>query len=134
MTRSKTKDKETNKRSLKLDRDVLIKIALLIAFTSVLVFSLIWGRGFSPETIAGTGMITALLLIILYRDSIRYKPEIKKEYKHLILVGILLCGNMVIGRSFHYVAEGLQSGLALLILFFWYMQSPLQPGPCWQHC
>jgi putative nucleotidyltransferase with HDIG domain len=128
MIRSKKKDKETNNRSLKLDRNILIKIALLIAFTSVLVFSLTWGRGFSPETIAGTGLITALLLIILYRDSIRYKPEIKNGYKHLILVGILLCGNMVIGRSFHYVAEGFTQWLGNVDPFLPVYAIPLATG------
>lgn len=88
------------------DRNILLKILLLIIFAAVLSISLTWGQTTPLQTIAGASLITALLLLILYKDFIRYKPQIKNDYKLLILIGTLLSGNFIIGRFFFFLIDG----------------------------
>ncbi len=104
MKNNKTKSK-TNKL-INYDKHVFFKISLLALFTAVLNISIVWGQSFPPETIIGTFLLIGLLLLILYKDSARYKPEITKDYKLILLVGVLLSGNFVIGRSLYFVMEG----------------------------
>jgi putative nucleotidyltransferase with HDIG domain len=104
MTHSKKSD---NKRPpFNLNQENLIKYSLLVLFTALLNVSVIWGKGLSLELITGTSLIIALLLLIMYKDFIRYKPEIKKDYKMLVLIGTLLAGNLLIGHTFFYILEG----------------------------
>ena len=126
MTNGKSRDKK--KEPLKLERDQLIKISLLAIFTAVLSISMVWGMGFPNETIAGIALIVILLLLILYKDFIRYKPEIKQDYRLLLLIGILLCGNLIIGRSFYYVSEGFAIWLGTIDPFLPVYAVPLATG------
>ena len=88
MKNNKTTDK--NKPPFNLNRENLIKYSILLMCTALLVLSILWGKVLSTEVITGTALIVALLLLIMYKDFIRYKPEIKKDYKMLILIGLLL--------------------------------------------
>ena len=106
--------KKQNKQLFSFNRDDVIKGLLLVFFTALLNISIAWSNTFSFETIAGTSLIIALLLVILYKDFIRYKPEIDKDYKLLILVGTLLSGNLIIGRTFYYVLEGFTKWLGTI--------------------
>jgi hypothetical protein len=98
--------KNKKKLELSINKDDTIKVILLALFTFILNFSISWNNSFSVETITGSSLIIALLLIILYKDFVRYNPGINKNYKLLVLVGTLLSGNLLIGRSFYYVLEG----------------------------
>ena len=100
------KAKSKIKELITVDKHVFFKISLLAVFTAILNISIAWGQSFPPETIIGTFLLIGLLLLILYKDSARYKPEITKDYKLILLVGILLSGNFVIGRSLYFVMEG----------------------------
>ena len=100
------KAKSKIKELITFDKHVFFKISLLAVFTTILNISIVWGQSFPPETIIGTFLLIGLLLLILYKDSARYKPEITKDYKLILLVGILLSGNFVIGRSLYFVMEG----------------------------
>lgn len=91
---------------LGIDKDALAKFSLLALFTTILILTIIWGRSSNIQYIAGTCLIIVLLLLILYKDFIRYRPQIKKDYKLILLIGMLLSGNIVIGRSFYYLVEG----------------------------
>lgn len=102
-----TKLPEQKKPFIRFDKNILLKISLLTIFAAVLNISLIWGQSIPFATIAGAFLITALLLLILYKDFIRYKPQIKHDYRLLILIGTLLSGNLIIGRAFLYVLQGL---------------------------
>jgi len=104
MKRGKAKKKE--KKPIRLNKETLIKITLLVLFAAILNASIVLGNRFSVSTISGSFLIVALLLIILYKDFIRYKPEIKNDFKLLALTGILLSGNIAIGRITYYVMEG----------------------------
>jgi putative nucleotidyltransferase with HDIG domain len=127
MINNKTKDRKKQPKK-KLDQDQLIKIFLLALFTAVLSVSLVWGMGFTLETIAGLSLMMMLLLLILYKDSIRYKPEIKQDYKLLLLIGLLLCGNLIIGRTFHYISDGFIKWLGTVDPFLPVYAIPLATG------
>ncbi|MBC8413271.1 MAG: HDIG domain-containing protein [Nitrospira sp.] len=89
-----------------LNRNNLTKTGFLILFVTVIVSSIVTGNKFTPNAIAAITLLTALLLIILYKDFIRYRPDIKQDYKLMFLIGTLLSANFLIGRSFYYVLEG----------------------------
>lgn len=95
-----------NKKKQGFNKENFIKISLLISFVAILGISIVWGRDLSSEAIIGTLFIIGLLLIILYKDLMRYKPSIYKDYTLMLLIGILLSGNLIIGRSFYYILEG----------------------------
>ncbi len=125
MTKSKLNNQ---KKSSKITRDQIIKFFLLAALTAVMSISLLWGRALPIETIAGTALLLVLLLLILYKDSIRYRPEIREDYRLLLLAGILLSGNLAIGRTFHYVAEGFTKFLGTVDPFLLVYAIPLATG------
>jgi putative nucleotidyltransferase with HDIG domain len=101
-----TNNKTTDKKKQVFQKGLLIKVALLVVFTAVLNFSVVFKRGLSLDEIAGTFLIIALLLMILYKDFIRYKPLIYRDYKMLMLIGILLSVNYLIGRGVFDILEG----------------------------
>ena len=109
-----SKLKKQKKQQFSLNKDDTIKFLLLIIFTFFLNFSIAWNNNFSFETMAGASLIIGLLLVILYKDFVRYNPGINKDYKQLILVGTLLSGNLLIGRSFYYVLEGFTEWLGTI--------------------
>lgn len=66
------------------------------------------------ETLLGGLLVAALLLLILYRDILRYKPQYMKKYNMLVLLGVMIIGTMTLGRSFHYLLVNLTKGLGSL--------------------
>ncbi len=109
-----SKLKKQKKQPFSLSKDDTIKFILLAIFTFLLNFSIAWNNNFSFETIAGAALIIGLLLVILYKDFVRYNPGINKDYKQLVLVGTLLSGNLLIGRGFYYVLEGFTTWLGTI--------------------
>ncbi|MDH4027314.1 MAG: HDIG domain-containing protein [Nitrospirota bacterium] len=101
-----SKLKPTKKHLAELSAENIIKVLLLALFSAVLTVTILWGSEFSAEKAAGAYCIIILLLGILYKDLIRYNPDIKKGYRLILLTGILLTGNLAIGRMFHYILEG----------------------------
>ncbi len=126
MTNGKQKNKKI--QLPRLDKDGIIKIALLAVFTAVLSISIVWGKDFSVESISGATLIIGLLLIILYKDLVRYKPEIRKGFKLVLLIGILLTGNLVIGRTTHYILEGFTKWIGVIDPFILVYTIPLATG------
>lgn len=59
----------------------------------------------------GTFLIISFVLFIFYKDIKRYKPGYLKDYKMLILLGILVAGTLLTGRIYEYFLSGLQRGL-----------------------
>lgn len=94
------------KELITFDKHLFFKICLLAVFTAILNISIVWDQSFPAEKIAGVFLLIGLLLLILYKDSVRYRPEFKKDYKLILLVGTLLSGNFLIGRSLYYIMEG----------------------------
>ncbi|HDK82177.1 MAG TPA: hypothetical protein ENH31_06345, partial [Nitrospirae bacterium] len=98
-------------KDLIVDRASLLKVSLLVFFSAVLSATIMWGDKAYPETIISAFLLTGLLLVILYKDLMRYKPAIEKNYALLLLIGILLTGNFMIGRGFYYILEGFTTWL-----------------------
>ncbi|RJQ56630.1 MAG: HDIG domain-containing protein [Nitrospiraceae bacterium] len=119
---------DQKKHFLHINKNILLKVALLVVFAAVLNISLIWGKAIPVESIAGAFFITALLLLILYKDFIRYKPQIKQDYKLLILIGVLLSGNLIIGRVFFYALQGIIELAGTFDSFFAVYAIPLAMG------
>lgn len=124
------KNRQSNfkKDFFRINRDSLKKYALLALFTALLDVVLIWNNTISLETVTGTSMVVALLLLIMYKDFIRYKPEIKRDHKLLFLIGTLMSGNLIIGRTFYYVLEGFTKWLGTVDPFLLVYMAPLATG------
>ncbi|MBI4699492.1 MAG: HDIG domain-containing protein [Nitrospirae bacterium] len=90
----------------RLDLNAFIKTGLLVLFAAVLSASITGDDEFSLKTVTGTFFLVALLLIIIYKDLMRYRPSIYRNYSMMVLIGVLLSGNFLIGRSFYYVMKG----------------------------
>ena len=104
-------NKTKKSKDLIVDRASLLKVSLLVFFSAVLSATIMWGDKAYPETIISAFLLTGLLLVILYKDLMRYKPAIEKNYALLLLIGILLTGNFMIGRGFYYILEGFTTWL-----------------------
>ncbi|MBI4686451.1 MAG: HDIG domain-containing protein [Nitrospirae bacterium] len=94
-----------------LKEEDLIKFSLLIGFAALLAITIAPFYKISIWSFFGTFLIIGILLVILYKDLMRYRPAIFKDYKLLLLICILLSGNLLIGRGFHYVIKGFSQGL-----------------------
>lgn len=86
-----------------IEKESIIKIIMLVCFSALLAFIIQWDRAFSPEMLIGIFLIAILLLFIFYKDFMRYKPTFHNNYKLMFLVGVLLSGNLLIGRGFYYI-------------------------------
>ncbi|MEK6528427.1 MAG: HDIG domain-containing metalloprotein [Nitrospirota bacterium] len=84
---------------------VITKILLLILFSMALSISIMWRKDLSIETVIGTSLLIAILLILLYKDLMRYRPTIYRNYSIMLLIGILLLGNILMGLGSYYILE-----------------------------
>ena len=102
----KKKQTDKKKKFFKITADDIKKYSFLGLFTVLLTLTIIRSGTLSIEAVTGTFFMIALLLVIMYKDFSRYKPEIRKDFKMLFLIGILLSGNLIIGHIIYYVFEG----------------------------
>jgi putative nucleotidyltransferase with HDIG domain len=94
--------------------DQLIRISLIVTAGFIAALSL--QEKFSIEQLIGSFFITCLLLFILYRDIMRYKPAYIKKYNMLLLLGVMLISTLLIGRLFGYLLQSLSKGLEFKVL------------------
>ncbi len=85
---------------------------LFLSLVSLVVSALLM-TDLSTERFIGGALISFVLLFILYRDIMRYKPAYVSNYNMLILLGLMIIGTVVIGRTFGYLLENLSKGLGL---------------------
>jgi cyclic-di-AMP phosphodiesterase PgpH len=90
-------------------QDKVIRVYFI--FICGLVSSLFLQVNFGIEQILGGFLISCLLMFILYRDIMRYKPAYTKKYNMLLLLGLLLVGTLMLGRLFAYLLINLSKGL-----------------------
>ncbi len=90
-------------------KDKLIRL-YFIFFCGFMAAMSIQTRFGSGELIGGF-LISSLLMFILYRDIMRYKPAYTKKYNMLLLLGLLLISTLLIGRLFGYLMFSLSKGL-----------------------
>jgi putative nucleotidyltransferase with HDIG domain len=124
-TKNGTQKGEKKKR---FTRDTLYKLSFLTVFALILDFAIVWGSPFSPQLVTGTFFLVVILLSILYRDMIRYKPEMKSNYAAIFLILILLSANFLIGRIFFYVLEGFSIWLGTIDPVLMMYAVPLASG------
>jgi len=86
---------------------------LFLSLISVLV-SLLLMTDTSMERFAGGAMISFVLLFILYKDIMRYKPSYIDSHNMLILLCLMVVGSVIIGRTFAYFLEILSKGLGIV--------------------
>lgn len=98
-------------RVLGVELDLSKKLSLLAAS---LVVSLSLMVDLSPERFLGGTLIAFVLLFILYRDIMRYKPSYIKNYNMLLLLGLMIVGTLLIGRFFEYLFQNLSKGLGFV--------------------
>src|SRR4030066_1645860 len=87
----------------------IIRISLIV--TAGFLPSLWVQEKFGIEQLFGGFLIACLLLFILHRDIMRYKPAYIKKYNMLLLLGLMLISTLLIGRLFGYLLLSLSKGL-----------------------
>ncbi|MBI4689469.1 MAG: HDIG domain-containing protein [Nitrospirae bacterium] len=85
------------------------KYSLLVVFAFLSAIAIQGKAGL--EHLAGGVLIACLLLIIFYRDILRYKPSFLKSYNMLLLLGFMIVSTLFFGRFFYYVLTNLARGL-----------------------
>lgn len=86
---------------------------ILIVLLFGLLASFISGETLKPAHIVGRFFITGLLLLIFYRDILRYKPDYIKKKRMLLLLGFLVLFTILFGRAFQYFFENFAVGIGL---------------------
>ena len=102
-------EKESLPKKGKPDQLVKVFFIVLCGFLSALAIQ----HNFNPEEIAGGFFIACLLIFVLYRDIMRYKPSYIKNYNMLLLLGLMLISTLLIGRLFGYLLISLSKGLEI---------------------
>jgi putative nucleotidyltransferase with HDIG domain len=90
-------------------RDQLIRISFIVICGYMASLSI--QEKFDIEQLLGGFLIACLLLFILHRDIMRYKPAYIKKYNMLLLLGLMLISTLLIGRLFGYLLLSLSKGL-----------------------
>lgn len=99
-------ESKTTAPVLRTDR----KRMLYISISSVMV-SLCLMVDLNPWRFIGGALIAFVLLAILHRDIMRYRPAYINNYNMLILLGLMIVSTLVIGRFFDYLLLSLSKGI-----------------------
>ena len=102
-----SKGRETSPRNGKHEHLVRISFIVLCGFMVALSVQ----EKLDIEQLMGSFFIASLLIFILYRDIMRYKPAYIKKYNMLFLLGLMLVSTLLIGRLFGYLLLSLSKGL-----------------------
>ncbi len=86
-----------------------IGVLLILSLASAVVIQ----EKIGFEYLTGSFLITAVIMLIFYKDIRRYKPSYFEDYKMLLLLGFLVTGTLLSGRIFEYLLSGLYKGLDL---------------------
>jgi putative nucleotidyltransferase with HDIG domain len=86
-------------------------LVMLAVFTSVAIQSSV-----GIESLFGGFLVSCLLLFILYRDILRYKPQYMKKYTMLALLGLMIVGTILMARVSYYIFLNFSKGFGSLSL------------------
>ncbi len=89
---------------------------MLLLFAASLFVSLSVMIDLSPGRFLGGSLVAFVLLFILYRDIMRYKPAYINNYNMMFLLGLMIFSTLVIGRLFEYILVNLSRGLGFIAL------------------
>lgn len=87
------------------------KRTILLLIAASLVVSLTLMTDLSAERFLGGMLIAFVLLFILYRDIMRYKPAYIESNNTLLLLGVLIAGTLLLARFFEYFLTNFSKGL-----------------------
>ncbi|TAL22156.1 MAG: HDIG domain-containing protein [Nitrospirae bacterium] len=99
-------------KTIKVSKVDLKKYSLLIVFGFISAIAIQERLGI--EHLAGGVLTASLLLVILYRDILRYKPSYLKNYNMLVLLGVMIVSTLLLGRFFGYVLINLARGIGFI--------------------
>lgn len=98
--------------SLKIDRQDLSRLPIILLAGLVSALSIL-GRTDVGHVLGGF-LIAVIVLFILYKDIMRYKPAYIKNYNMLILLCLMLVFTLLLGRLFNYLLLSLSKGIGFL--------------------
>ena len=107
-------------------KDNLVRIYFIVICGMVANLSI--QKSFGAEQLIGGFFISCLLMFILYRDIMRYKPAYIKKHNMLLLLGLLLIGTLLLGRLFGYLLLILSKGLEYQYLDSAFFGVPIAAG------
>jgi putative nucleotidyltransferase with HDIG domain len=70
-------------------------------------------KKFGVEEFLGSFLIASVLLLVFYKDVMRYKPHYAEKYRMLLLLGFMVVGTLSIGRLTEYILIGMSAGLEI---------------------
>jgi putative nucleotidyltransferase with HDIG domain len=94
--------------SLQIPKSDFPRITILIVTGIIMAISI--QQRIAIEQLAGGFLIVGLLLFILFRDIMRYKPAYIKNYNTLLLLCSMLVFTLLLGRFFDYLFLSLSRG------------------------
>lgn len=100
--------KESTKKALKGQIKPYSLLVLLGLLSTVLI-----QKKFGVEEFTGSFLISTVLLLIFYRDILRYRPDYAGKYRMLMLLAIMVLGTLSVSRLIEYGLTGLSRGLEL---------------------
>lgn len=102
------------------------RIAILLTFGLISALSIQELHGI--EELTGGFLIASLLLFILYKDIMRYKPAYAKTFSMLLLLGLMLVCTLFIGKFFSYLFYSLSKGIGFISMEGAVFGMPLPAG------
>lgn len=96
---------------LKIGKEDLPRIPILFAVG--FIAALFIQNRLDIEELLGGFLIASLLLFILYKDIMRYKPALIKDYNMLFLYCLMFLFTLFIGRLFTYLLYDLSKGASI---------------------
>jgi hypothetical protein len=70
-------------------------------------------RDMGAEALAGGFFISFFLMVVFYRDMLRYKPRFMRDENKLLLLGLLISGSLLVGRGTEFMLGGMSRGLGI---------------------
>src|SRR4030066_1447664 len=97
---------------LKISREDLPRIPILLAAGFISALFIL--QRLNVEQLLGGFLIASVLLFILYKDIMRYKPAYINNYNMLLLFCLLLVFTLSTGRLFSYLLYSLSKGTGFI--------------------
>ncbi len=91
-------------------RDLFFRLYFIIFCGFILAFSIQKIFAFGTGQLIGGFLISCIIMFMIYRDIMRYKPAYIKKYNMLFLLGLLLIGTLIVSRLFAYFFVNLSKG------------------------
>jgi putative nucleotidyltransferase with HDIG domain len=104
----KNGSQKTQKSRAKID----LRKTSFFALTGLLT-ALAIQEDFGIERLLGGFALASILLFIIYRDIMRYKPAYMKSYNMLVLLALMIVGTLALGRLSEFIFSGFSRGLGI---------------------